>query len=535
MKTDETFLDSCYTPMYRVFSDIYNTVLRKNTNPKYILREFQVAISQVHKWTLSKKNMEFDKANEIDKRITSLIRVNMRGVIKKTISPERVRYAMEELPDASIFYHLCLVEISRELYRYPSLMYHNVDTFTRRKNRENIKEIVYGAVDKTLISVIPVFSDTESEEDTEVDREDKYIEKENNGENAGEINVESINATDEIGYDKLQNVNNEDDYEIRDEKEGENRDEKYDEIRDEKYIETEFENNDKTEYENNDKTELENYEKLPNIEYYQGEITETNMELDIEKKNLGITESYGNSFGNLNNSLEIYRKILEREDSDIYENDKCKQDTIELEHGFENLFRNAETGDANKIIGGSSDNGQDYTENSGDIDNINNNCKDIDGICDSHDTKSYSVSPRNMSCTGEVIIDIRDTSGLNHEEYVGTEQCDEKKNNYLCMKSLAELMRNGSGSTTPAKKRFDEYSHLSYEPFSESDDASDIKPEYETESSDSNADDIWAIKQNEYDDMSSDEELETDRIKSGKTMPIEIPLKSSNIKGMSTK
>jgi hypothetical protein len=520
--------------MYRVFSDIYNTVLRKNTNPKYILREFQVAISQVHKWTLSKKNMEFDKANEIDKRITSLIRVNMRGVIKKTISPERVRYAMEELPDAYIFYHLCLVEISRELYRYPSLMYHNVDTFTRRKNRENIKEIVYGAVDKTLISVIPVFSDTESDDDAEVDREDKYIEKENNDENAGEINVEYMNATDEIGYDKLQNVNNYDDSEIRNEKDNENRDNSKT---------TEFENNDKNEFENDDKFEFENddklenekYEKLPNGEYYQGEITETNVELDIEKKNLGIAESYGNSFEKLNNSLEIYRNILEREDSDIYENDKCKQNTNELEHGFENLFQNSDTGDTNKIIGGSSDNGQDYTENSGDIDNINNNCKYIDGICDSHDTKSYSVSPRNMSCKGEVIIDIRDMPGLNNEEYVGTEQCDEKKNNYLCMKSLAELMRNGSGSTTPAKKRFDEYSHLSYEPFSESDDASDIKLEDETESSDSNADDTWVSKQIEYDDMSSDEELETDRINSGKTMPIEIPLKSSNIKGMSTK
>ena len=527
MKTDETFLDSCYTPMYRVFSDIYNTVLRKNTNPKYILREFQVAISQVHKWTLSKKNMEFDKANEIDKRITSLIKVNMRGIVKKTISPERVRYAMEELPDVSIFFHLCLVEISRELYRYPSLMYHNVDTFTRRKNRENIKEIVYGAVDKTLISVIPVFSDTESEEDTEVDREDKYIEKENNGENAGEINVEYINATDEIGNDKLQNINNENDVEFLNEKEGENRDEKDGEIRDEEYIETE--------YENNDNVENENYEKNPNDEYYQVKITETNMELDIEKKNLGIAESYGNSFENLNNSLEIYRNILERDDSDIYENDKYKQNKIELEHGFENVLKNADTDDVNKIIGGSSDNGQDYTENSGDIDNMNNNCKDIDGICDRHDKKSYLVSPRNMSCTGEVIIDIRDMSGLNNEEYVGTEKCDEKKNNFLCMKSLAELMRNGSGSTTPTKKRFDEYSHLSYEPFSESDDASDIKLEDETESSDSNADDTWVIKQIEYDDMSSDEELETDRINSGKTMPIEIPLKSSNIKGISTK
>jgi hypothetical protein len=103
-------------------------------------------------------------------------------------------------------------------------MYHNVDTFTRRKNRENIKEIVYGAVDKTLISVIPVFSDTESDDDAEVDREDKYIEKENNDENAGEINVEYMNATDEIGYDKLQNVNNYDDSEIRNEKDNENRD-----------------------------------------------------------------------------------------------------------------------------------------------------------------------------------------------------------------------------------------------------------------------------------------------------------------------
>jgi hypothetical protein len=63
------------------------------------------------------------------------------------------------------------------------MLYHNVDTFTRWENRENIKYIVYGAVDKTLISVISVLSDTESDEDTEVNLEERHISNENDDEN----------------------------------------------------------------------------------------------------------------------------------------------------------------------------------------------------------------------------------------------------------------------------------------------------------------------------------------------------------------
>jgi hypothetical protein len=88
-------------------------------------------------------------------------------------------------------------------------------------------------------------------------------------------------------------------------------------------------------------------------------------------------------------------------------------------------------------------------------------------------------------------------------------------------------MRNGSGSVTSTKKRFDEYSHLSYEPFSESDAVSDIKFEDETNTSDSNSEDIGISKPNEFDDLTSDDEHDT-----CKSVPIQIPSKSSNIKKM---
>jgi hypothetical protein len=532
MKTDETFLDSCYTPMYRVFSDIYNTVLRKNTNPKYILREFQVAISQVHKWTVSKKNIEFDKANELDKRISSLIRANMRTTIKKTISPERVKYAMEELPDASNFYHLCLVEISRELYRYPSLMYHNVDTFTRRKNRENIKDIVYGAIDKTLISVIPVLSDTESDEDTEVNLEEKNILNENDDENDEEIINEN---TDEPNYENLLHVNdgnrgdniyenrdeirnvdrieisNENSNEISDEISDENHDESHeescykirnelrDEIRDEfheeirneihnevdeKYI---CEKHDEKQSENKTNFESENSELNISKKYNSHiETTEANSELETEKKNFGITDSYGNSFDILNSSLEIYRKILECDNDDIYQNETYKNVLTEPETTYE---------DSNNIRGGSLDNEKDKIENSNDYEASNiydtyEISKDVDGICNDISSKPKSLSPCNISSTGDVIIDVRDVSALNTDECTEPDYTFEKKNNYLCMKSLSELMRNGSGSATSTKKRFDEYSHLSYEAFSKCDATSDIKLEDETNSSDSNSEDI---------------------------------------------
>lgn len=167
MKADEKFFKSSVAIIHRVFSDIYNLVLRKNANPKMVLREFQQAVAQVHKWTPSKQQVEFDKAIRFETKYEKLILMNMRSSVKAVIPSDRVKYAMEEIPDPVSFYHMCLVEVSRDMYRYPSLMYHNIDTFTRRKNRDQIKELIHAAIDKTLMDIVPVLSDSEPDEDEE--------------------------------------------------------------------------------------------------------------------------------------------------------------------------------------------------------------------------------------------------------------------------------------------------------------------------------------------------------------------------------
>ena len=167
MKAEEKFFKASVAIVNRIYSEMYNHVLRKNTNPKMVLREFQQAVSQVHRWTPSKQKVEFEKALRFEQKYEKLIMLNVRASVKSVIPADRVKYAMEEVPDPETFFHQCLVEVSREMYRYPSLMYHNVDTFARRKNREQIKDLIHGALDKVLLDIIPILSDSESEADHE--------------------------------------------------------------------------------------------------------------------------------------------------------------------------------------------------------------------------------------------------------------------------------------------------------------------------------------------------------------------------------
>ena len=167
MKADEKFFKSSVAIIHRTYSEMYNLVLRKNANPKMVLREYQQAVAQVHRWTVSKQKVEFEKALRFEPKYERLIGLNMRTSVKSVIPADRVKYAMEEVPDPAAFFHMCLVEVSRDMYRYPSLMYHNVDTFTRRKNREQIKELIHAALDKVLLDIIPVLSDSDESEPEE--------------------------------------------------------------------------------------------------------------------------------------------------------------------------------------------------------------------------------------------------------------------------------------------------------------------------------------------------------------------------------
>lgn len=445
MKTDDTFLDACFTPMYRVFSDIYNMVLRKNVNAKYILREFQVAVSQVHKWTMSKQVIEFEKATDDEKRIQKLIMVNMRAAIKHAISPGRVKYAMEELPNESKFYHMCLVEISREMYRYPSLMYHNVDTFTRRKNRENIKEVVYGAISKVLVSIIPVLSDTESEDESEALISDKR---------------QDIECTHEAYQEEENECLNTSTYEV--------------------------------------------------ICEHRDDTSDTAL---VETVNESTTR--GLETDTACNILESLSRLEDNETSDVSLFARCGNDDKDTVDVF----------DAVKILDELSNLESDRTVTFSKELETNDSTS---SIIETNDTAFVSVESTND--TGDVIIDIDvgTTSEVNYIE--GVDSGNEKKNGYLCMRSLSELIRNGVEFLPGSKKRFDERSRLSYEPFSESDSDHDIVLDDHTDHSESSDDEMVDTKlniNNVYEDLTSDEDI-CDTF--AKTSPISIPNVHSNIK-----
>lgn len=157
-------------PAERVVSDIYTETLRKNRSPRMVLREFQLAVAEVPKWTRARVEAEFARALRLSPRYSEIAAAAMRAQVKAALPPERVPDALEALPDTRALYHACLCEVARDMYRYPSLVFHNVDTHTRRANREQMHDIIAAAAMKALADAVPEIPESD-EDDFEPDEQ----------------------------------------------------------------------------------------------------------------------------------------------------------------------------------------------------------------------------------------------------------------------------------------------------------------------------------------------------------------------------
>lgn len=157
-------------PAERVVSDIYTHTLRNNRRPRMVLREFQLAVAEVPKWTRARVEAEFARALQLSPRYSEIAAAAMRAQVKAALPPERVPDALEALPDTRALYHACLCEVARDMYRYPSLVFHNVDTHTRRANREQMHDIIAAAAMKALADAVPEIPESD-EDDFEPDEQ----------------------------------------------------------------------------------------------------------------------------------------------------------------------------------------------------------------------------------------------------------------------------------------------------------------------------------------------------------------------------
>ena len=192
------------------YNKLYLDVLNKNKMNKLILREFQINIENVSKWTDSEKNLIYDnfkkKHEQIDVLINSVFFVrgklitSIRGGVDKTLLDI-------ETPQA--FIYNCFLEMARIIWQRPNIFYHKISSIEKQKCARKIETIAQKTILETIRKCMPLKTITPSKTNIvkQIDSDDhfttiKYEENDDTISSLEDSDEEDEEEEDEIESDK---------------------------------------------------------------------------------------------------------------------------------------------------------------------------------------------------------------------------------------------------------------------------------------------------------------------------------------------
>lgn len=139
------------------FLSLYNQTKQRNKTHKYILKEFQQAIKQVASWGEDEKmsiNNEIKSKHEAVEAVLNSLFV-IQAKIVKSIGASAQEFQLQKNKTVDIIYN-CFLNVGRELWKKPQLLYHNVATTLHHANMQQFDHVVHNTVKNTIKNIVPI-------------------------------------------------------------------------------------------------------------------------------------------------------------------------------------------------------------------------------------------------------------------------------------------------------------------------------------------------------------------------------------------
>ena len=229
----EEFVSKCTPFFLQGFDVIYNNTFKKCKKQRYLLKEFQEDLEKIHLWNdfiIKKEHERFMISGNCD-WLDDLIKASFIELSENFIKDHQISYDLSNitLPVGHSFIHICYINIARELWKQPQLMYHDFTAVDKLRNRETFNSLIHKVIIDTFKSNLPMKNMLDkylhdggdfiknANSNTNLENYENNLEiNTNNEENLIHVNNDeslttSINKVNEINAveDNLFNVNNE--------------------------------------------------------------------------------------------------------------------------------------------------------------------------------------------------------------------------------------------------------------------------------------------------------------------------------------
>ena len=166
--------DIVTTSFLNTYLEIYSQSKKECKQGKNVLKEFQTSLRNIKEWDekdlkkLLKRFREESKCEFIEKLIQSIFKIYyLTNGIKEAQFPSVLKYI-----------HECLLNIARQLYKNPYLLYEaSISAIERRKNIHKIESIIRKCIGDTFVQMLPfspidVYENSDNSDDDEDSDED---------------------------------------------------------------------------------------------------------------------------------------------------------------------------------------------------------------------------------------------------------------------------------------------------------------------------------------------------------------------------
>lgn len=155
----DEFIIKCTPFFLQGFDAIYINTMEKCNKKRMILRHFQDTLESIPLWNsriIATEHQRFVNTSNCT-WLDDLIKAAFLELANNIVNDHDLEIDVSlEIPNGIDFIHSCYINIARELWKKPQLLYHDFDAVTKIRNREDFEKLVEKMLHETFKKHLPM-------------------------------------------------------------------------------------------------------------------------------------------------------------------------------------------------------------------------------------------------------------------------------------------------------------------------------------------------------------------------------------------